>query len=324
MAKGFGALIEEEINSARNRLELGRIDGVDVYETFLRLNSLKGSLEKIGSDGDEELFRYFPVAAIAALEGHFKAVVATVVNEGSEYTERGIVLAKDKLKSATDILPLLHRQAVSIGDLVAYVIPFNSIGSIENAFTTLLNKDFKELVAKAINPYDVRNRREKPRLLVHSVKNLWTDLALAFERRHILAHETATRFSLTYEDAKSAIDACKLLAEALDAILWATIWKETPLTQYEMNCAAWESRKAVRCSLAAALRKALKIANSKGVKTDFCRIHLKWKIFNREWSSWETEFFWMGSIAPMLSARSQEKAFSARKDAIENWIMQMD
>lgn len=324
MAKNLGLEIEEGVRSARERMMHGRIDGIELYETSSRLSALNRSLKNIGPNGDAELFRYFPVAAIAALEGNFKSVVATIVNAGPEYTERGVSFAKDKLKSASDIVPLIHRKAVTIGDVVAYVIPFSSVANIENTFSALLDVDFKGLVAEAVNPYDVRNEVEDQKLLVPSVKDLFAGLSRTFKYRHILAHETASGFQLSFEDAKGAVDSCELMVKVLDAILWATIWKDEPLTQYEMNCAAWKSCDNVRASLVSTLWKALTVAKETGHRASFCEMQVKWKKFDREWTDWESQFLWDGSIKGMLIASSRESKLQIRKNAIEGWLSLVD
>lgn len=89
MARGFGAEIEAHVKSARERMMFGRVDGVELFETSTRLSQLIRSLESIGPTGDPELFRHFPVAAIAALEGHFKATVATIINTGTRTLNAG-------------------------------------------------------------------------------------------------------------------------------------------------------------------------------------------------------------------------------------------
>lgn len=323
MAKGFGAEIESQVRSVRERMEFGRIDGVELIETSARLSQLDRSLQTIGPAGDPELFRHFPVAAIAALEGHFKVTVATIINTGSPYLERGLLLAKDRLKSAVDVVPLLHRQTVTIGEVIAHVIPFNSVSSLENAFGALFDSNFKGMIAGAKSPYEVRNEYESPSALVPSVADLWSSLSLAFERRHILAHEAATKFLVSFDDAKSVLDSCALFVSALDAVMWSTIWKDEPLTQYEMNVAAWDRCKAVRATLASDLRRALAVATENGERARFRRLHALWKAFSRQWTDWEMEPFAMGSTRPMLAAYSQESALAARLSTIQNWLSLM-
>jgi hypothetical protein len=59
-----------------------------------------------------------------------------------------------------------------------------------------------------------------------------------------LAHEAATKFELSFDDAKAAVDSCAAFVNALDAVMWSTIWKDLPLTQHEMNVEAWSCCKA--------------------------------------------------------------------------------
>lgn len=320
MAKNFGSQIEEQIRSTRSRNAFGRIDGVELIDTYWRIRTLQNSLQALGPLGDSELFRYFPVAAVAALEGHFKETVAAIINSGPIYLERGLSLAKDKLKSAADIVPLLHRKTVTIGAVVAHLIPFNSVSSLENAFDTLLDGSFKNMVATARDPHAERNGLAPFEAIVPSISDLWRALALAFERRHILAHEAATQFELSFEDAKSAVEACTQVTRAIDAVLWATVWKHLPLTQYEMNVAACLQRDTARAALAATLRKAMVVATEDGERATFRKMHRAWKAYNDQWTSWESAQFAMGSMRPMLLAGSQERALVARRESVQNWL----
>lgn len=323
MARGFAVDIESQVQSIRARMQFGRVDGVELYETNVRLTQLGRSLRGIGPASDPELFRHFPVAAVAVLESHFKMTVASIINAGSPYLERGLILAKDRLKSAVDVLPLLHRKAVTVGEVVAHVIPFNAVSSFETAFRALLEADIKTLVAEARDPYYRMEDVSGANPLVASVDDLWRGLALAFERRHILAHEAATRFELSFEDAQAAVDSCAAFVNALDAIMWSTVWKDLPLTQYEMNVEAWSCCKVERRALAAEIRAALAVATERGERTRFRELHSAWKGFNKRLLAWEDESFAMGSIRPMIAARSRERALRARREAIQGWLSLM-
>lgn len=321
MARSMGTQIESQLLEARGRLRGGSIDG-GFYDANVRFWQLGKSLEGVGSGGDPELFRHFPVASVAILESHFKATVTAIVDAGSPYLERGLQLAKDRLKFAADV-PLLHRKSATIGELVAYVLPFNSISSLESTFGTLFDDDLKVLVAQVKDPYDERNERPGAEAIVPNIEVLWRGLSQAFDRRHILAHEAATRYVLSFDDAKSDIDSCALISKALDALMWSTVWRAVPLTQYEMNVAAWKSCKAVRAVLAAKIRAALAISTEDGKRARFRQMHAAWKTFTRQWLSWEDEPFVMGSIRPMLNAIAQERSLKARLESIEAWISLM-
>lgn len=319
MARSLDADIESQLKGARARLRGGSIDG-ELYDTNVRLWQLRKSLEAIGPSGDPELYRHFPVASIAVLESQFKGAIAAITNSGSPYLERGLQLAKERLRSAVDIVPLIHRKAVTIGELVAHVLPFNSTSSLENAFGALFNRELKTLIAAATDPFDVRNERVDSKPIVRDVASAFRALSLAFDRRHILAHEAATDYQISIDDARSDIESCSLFSKALDAILWATVWKKVPLTQYEMNLVAWESCKVVRTALAAKVRVAVAIAREDGERARFRQMHAAWKTFTKQWLAWESEPFAMGSIRPLLSAISQERALRARLESIDGWI----
>lgn len=324
MVKVFTTEIESQVQQMRARMQFGYADGVDLYETSMRLAQLDRSLRGIGPTSDPELFRHFPVAAVAALESHFKVTVAAIINTGSPYLERGLTLAKDRLKSAVDVVPLLHRKEVTVGEVVAHVIPFNSVSSLETAYSALLGTEIKRLVAEAQDPYRMRNGNVSGAdLLVASVAELWRGLALAFEKRHILAHEAATKFEILFDEAKDAIDSCAAFVKALDAVMWSTVWKDLPLTQYEMNIEAWSSCNAERRALAAEIRVGLVVATQNGERARFRELHIEWKKFNKRWLDWEDEPFAMGSIRPMITAISQERALRARREAIQSWLSLM-
>lgn len=324
MAKGFLAEIESQIQSTRARMQFARIDGIELAEVNSRLAQLGRSLQEVGPKGDSELFRHFPVAAVAVLESHFKTTVAAIIDAGSPYLERGLSLAKDRLKSAGDVVPLLHRKSVTIGEMVAHVIPINSVSSLETALRALFETDIKDLIATARDPYRRRSNDAVPTdPLVASVEDLWRELAAAFDRRHILAHEAATKFELSFDDAKAAIDACGALINALDAVMWSTIWKDVPLTQYEMNVEACLRYKAERKAVTAKIHAALAVATANDERARFRQLHAQWKAFSKQWFAWEAEALAMGSIRPMLAAASREQAMRARREALQGWLSLM-
>lgn len=97
-----------------------------------------------------------------------------------------------------------------------------------------------------------------------------------------MAHEAATKFELSFDDAKAAVDSCAEFVSALDAFLWSSIWKDLPLTQYEMNVEAWSCYKAERRALAAEIRAALAVATESRERARFRNLHSAWKEFNKQ------------------------------------------
>jgi hypothetical protein len=312
------ALIEQELRAAKGRIMGGFADGLHL-DTSARFTTLIRSLESLGSEGDPELYRHFPVAAVAILESDFKAAVASIVNLGGEYLSRGLELTRDRFRSAVEVVPMIHRETVTVGELVAYALPFNSVASLE-AVGKLLGKDLKGLCQSAANPHQVRTESSTPDLVVPDVEALWRDLSTTFQRRHILAHEAASKYEVSASDARASVEGCQRFTEALNAILWSTIWADEPLTQYEMNVRSWQDYLATRAALARRLKEGLAAATERAERDRFRRLHRQWKQFSESWATWELEPFAMGSIRPMLAAISRKQLAEFRLKSLESWL----
>lgn len=325
MAKVLAAGLEGQIADIRSRSLLSARQGGN-YDAMLRLHYLKQALKQLDEQSEPELYRHFPVAAIAILEACFRSFVSSVVDAGGAYLERGLVISKDKLRASIDILAAVHRKTVSLGELVAYGLPFSSVANLEGPICILLDTQFKSLVANAINPHFVRwdvsgdeSSTVRP-LIVPDVEALFRGLARTFEQRHIFAHEAAPTYTMKFADAQSAIEYVDQACHALDSILWCTAWRDEPLTQTEMNVAAWRKAQAARDRLAVALRLGLAIAKADGVRVRFRTAHAAWKKYVQSWKSWPHKHFERGSIQPLIAALDGEELWSARAQTVETWV----
>jgi hypothetical protein len=316
MAKQGKNLLDERISQVRSRLRVGRVEGA-IYEATVRITDLERSLKAIKGTENTELFRHFPVAAVATLEAHFRSSVAMVVDKGGEYFTRGVALVSDKLK-ASEIIPMIHKKSVSIGEIVAYSLPFSSLAHLEDVFDALLGQKFKQLSKCAEDPYFNRNDVIDRKLLVDDIPGLWENLHTTFHDRHVLAHESATQFIIDYDKAATAVSSVKLIIEIIDAVFWSTVWKDEPLTQYEMNVAAWEGYKQIRVKLATAIRAKRKENYSPTENSRFWSLHLKWKNWVSEWCLFSADRFAGGSIRPLIHASELSQAYEDRIKQIES------
>lgn len=316
MTKQRKILLDERISQVRSRLQVGRADGA-IYEATIRIIELERSLKALKGTENTELFRHFPVAAVATLEAHFRSSVAMIVDKGEEYFTRGVALVGDKLK-ASEIIPMIHKRNVSIGEIVAYSLPFSSLAHLEGVFDALLGQKLKHLSKYAEDPYLSRNNVVERKLLVQNISGLWEKLHNIFQDRHILAHESATQFFIDYEKAATTVECVKLIIEVIDSVLWSTVWKDEPLTQYEMNVAAWRNYKQTRLNLAAAIRARRKEHDTHLDISQLRILHLKWKEWVSEWCSFSADRFVGGSIRPLIHASELSKAYEERIRQIES------
>ncbi len=318
MAKDGGTKWENELLSAKTRSSVVNIEGAS-YETGMRLYALSTSLKNLGPHGDAELLRHFPVAVIAALETHFKATIQAIVDAGAPYLERGLLMTKDRLKLVMDFYPIVHREQVSVGDLVAHHVPFNSVGSIESAFGVLLDSNFKKVLSSIQDPYEARRDTAAPKI-VENIDELWCNLALTFERRHILAHESAAKYSVRFDHAQVAVESALLFTTAVDAVLWGTIWRDRPLTQYELNIDARDRYSESRAIFAKTLRLAYSVAKEAGNRKIFHDVHQRWRDYAKATVSWTEMDFQGGSIRPLVVASDQERLLKARNEDVSVWL----
>lgn len=316
MAKQGKTLLDERIAQVRSRLQVGRVEGA-IYEATVRIIDLERSLKALKGTDNTELFRHFPVAAVATLEAHFRSSVAMVVDKGGEYFTRGVALVGEKLK-ASEIIPMIHKKNVSIGEIVAYSLPFSSLGHLEDVFDALLGQKFKQLSRSAEDPYFSRNNVAERELLVEDISGLWESLHKTFHDRHVLAHESATQFAIDYDKAATAVNSVKLIIDVIDAVLWSTVWKDEPLTQSEMNIAAWERYQQIRVKLATAIRTKRKEHDSSLEASRFRGLHFKWKEWISDWCLFSADRFAGGSIRPLIHASELSQAYEDRIKQVES------
>lgn len=318
MVKTGMQTLENQLLSARKRLQWGHVEGA-FFDATLRLTDLHAALQRLDGSKDSELLRHFPIAAIAVLETHFKATVQAIVDSGTPYFERGISLAKDRLKSVSDVLPLVHRKTVTVGELVAHQLPFNSVSSYEEPLGVLLDVKLKHLLTTVRDPYDVRNHFESSPL-IPDTGDLWRKLAETFERRHILAHEAAPGYIVSWEEAHAAIECVSAFTIAMDAALWVTVWEKKPLTQREINDDAWSQYRQLSKDFYVLLRQAYIIAKRCGEYELFKQRQIAWRRHAVGWAQMMTDGFTGGSLKPFIAATTRRQLLEDRKKDLEVWI----
>lgn len=316
MAKQSKFSLADKVNEMRSRLRNSNID-MDVHEASSRLYDIEHALHFLRGVENQELFRHFPVAAIATLEAYFRSSVASIIDQGGEYLSRGVALLGDRVK-ASEIIPMIHKKSVTIGQIVAYSLPFSSMAHLEEVFDALLGESFKQLSRHIANPYSTRNEFAEKEPIVNDVPALWASLHKTFHDRHILAHELATQFFIDYDNAQNAITSVKLITEVIDATLWSTIWKDEPLTQYEMNCAARDKYLSLRLKLAKIIREKRSDGYIGSHPHQFRKLHFRWKAWVMDWCEYSSNRFKGGSIRPFIHATELTKEFQDYIKTLDN------
>lgn len=321
IGSGRSSLVEQLL-AARARAGIGAVDGsfLGPTERFWKLDQ---SLSRLGKNADEELYRHFPIAAVAALESHFKLAIAAIVNSERLYAERGLQLAKERLKNAPEVIPVIHDRSITIGELVAHWVPFSSLAHYEATFSNLLDLDFKRAVSSAVDPSQARSGAGDHAPIVADINDLWRQIAETFELRHILAHEAASGYAVTFESARSAVDCCATLSNATEAVIWQTAWRNEPLTQYEMNVAERKCAHEARLKLAAVMRAARRELAGTEAYSRLRENHFAWRRVARDLIEWGTGAAVGYSMFPMLVSSGYKTADSTIAVEVENYLRYM-
>ncbi|MFJ2334809.1 hypothetical protein [Pseudomonas helleri] len=302
--------LAHRIPQIKSRLDLGIVEG-ELAESSTRMRELRKALNKLEKVSDSELYRYFPVASIATLESHFRQVVTLIVNVGGDYLSRGVELLGDKVK-AIEIIPMMHSNHITAGEIVAYSLPFSSLAHVESVLDKLLGESFKYLAASVEDPWPQRLELEWRGPIVEDVLLVWRNASQAFEDRHIIAHESASKFFVSYKRAENSVESIAKLIEVMDAVLWATVWKSVPLTQREINDAAYKRMQQSRLMLAQSLRRRRHSFEEFNRRSEFRKLHLHWKLQVNSWVKFNVAGCWMGAFKDLVWAEGVESAIESR------------
>jgi len=314
MKQGRVALAHR-ITQIQSRLELGVVEG-ELAESSARMQELNKALSGLEHSENAELFRYFPVASIATLESHFRQVVALIINEGGDYLSRGVELLGDKVK-AIELIPMMQSNRISVGEIVAYSLPFSTLAHVEGVLDKLLGESFKSLALSVEDPFAKRLKLNWGGPIAKDISLVWKGASQAFEDRHIVAHESASRFVITYERAFSSVSAISKLIEVMDAMLWSTVWNDTPLTQREINDAACKRMQQSRLRLAQCIRLKRYSFDDPSRVALFRRLHLDWKFRVKEWVKFSGSDCVMGAFKDLVWADELNAAIESRISEVD-------
>lgn len=285
--------LEAQLDEIQSRLNPRYVEGC-VRALDLRVRDLRRALESIHDD-QNELYRYFPVAALATLESYFKTAVAAIIDHSSEYLERGLALIAERSLKAHEAIGIIRSGTATPGQLIAHLLPFSSLAHLENSIDKLLDASIKEQLRTALDAYDVRNEQNEPRVVVTDVPDLWRRLDQAFRHRHILAHEAAPDFRLTRNEVCEVIDAVDEFMHGANAVLWNSVWRATPLTMREINDRAGKEMFQCRQRLSSLIRKLKRLG-----RLDIHR-HRLWRTYFLGYMNGVGDEM-MGSIRPRVYA----------------------
>ncbi len=229
----------EEILSVRLRNELPpRYGGA-----LIKLQALEYAIRK-AAEMPLEMLKYFPIATVASLEAYFRSAVKELIDFGPPFSENAVGFdgAKDLPRDFTTVLAI-QAKAITVGDLIGHLLPFNSLDDIDRNMTTIIGQSFLEKLKSAQDRWAIEIKKAAPKPIIDNPCEVYQHVKETFRLRHIYCHEVAFFERADVNLITKCFVNSTLFLKAADALIWDLVAPNAPLTQSAMNVMAFQDFK---------------------------------------------------------------------------------
>lgn len=264
-----------------------------------RLDTLKQTYNNCTAM-NAELLRYAPIATVSMLEAFARYAIKELCNHGEPFISNALKNPelKDR-KFDLKLLSTLHATNITVGDLIAHIVPINRLDGILSIIESVSGYNFKVEIKNAHNRWDVEVRRLPPIPIINNIDLTLGYLSSAFEYRHIYAHELANKHQITPDEVTNIISSLELFINASTAVLSNILHPNSPLTQRDMTEKACEMCTIAQDSLNKRIEK-IRAGVSGKQRLCFDSAVNMWAIFAKEWGKFEGLKADGGSMQSML------------------------
>jgi uncharacterized protein YecT (DUF1311 family) len=226
----------EEILSVRLRNETNPRWGA----ATLRLLELDVALQKLG-ELPAGVSKYFPIGIVAVMEAYFRAAIRELVDHGPPYSENAAKFEKDRgLSLDFSIVLAIQGRKITLGELVAHLVPLKSLEDIDRNMSTVLQTSFLDALKGTEDRWaiEVEGAARKP--ILQNPEEIFDDVKKTFRLRHIYCHEIADSEKPDIAVITKSFDSSSIFLKAADQLMWNLVAPGAPLSQGEMNAKASE------------------------------------------------------------------------------------
>jgi hypothetical protein len=296
--------------------------GSTMSELSVRLFALERTFKKLDEikldEIETELFRYFPVALIACVEGYFRMAIKDLIDAGEPYLTNAEKPASS-FKLDFSVLRAVHGKTITVGELVAHSVQLSRLEHIEVALSSLLGTSFLRALRTTTDRWAHEIKGEPATPILTEPDRVFADVARTFELRHIICHEIASAYEIKVEEVAQCFESCATFMRAADELISETINPGAPLTQTDMNIAAGKSLSEKQIELAEAveiLRSRLNAAEL----VAFEEAQVKWQLYCDAWAHFVAgERATGGTIWPLIYAGAAEAVVERRLEEISGY-----
>jgi uncharacterized protein YecT (DUF1311 family) len=183
-----------------------------------RLSHLEWSLQRLaGLSGAHELLKYFPIGAVACVEGYFRRVIANLIDRGAPYSENALDLGK-AIEGRVDLRGVLaiQQDKLTAGDLIAHLLQISSLDDVNRHMSVVLKDSFLEALRPHIlpdaAPAAVPGAPEQQQSLSGPdlAGRVYADINECFRLRHIFCHEPDSRVNIEAATAQRLLESTNM------------------------------------------------------------------------------------------------------------------
>lgn len=314
MAKHRLTRVDSEVADVRSRLLVKNWDTVTV-DVYHRFAALRRFMREVSGD---EVCRHVVVSTVGALQTFQRGTIVSLVNFSEMYRIRAAEFFQEKV-SLKDAMRWLSGESFTFGELAAHMASCNSAADMITVIEVLLECKLRSALESVVDPLKRRNGVTELERIVPDFDRLIVDLDEAFRWRHIFAHEAAVSVELPADRCKALLNAVVQWTQAIDGLLWATAYRDLPLTQYEMNVHAGKEVAEARARLAKAMRKASRVMEKRSLRKN----HFTWRTQTNEWS--DIAYGGRdGTMWPAVRGTHLAKAYDFRAEEVLACISSLD
>lgn len=196
----------QEIIKIRQRN--GQLDGGELQR---RLEELEEQFQVIIRSRDAkmnkaELIKYFPIATVACAEAFFRTTCQQLIDLGEPFSKNAVRFNQvQNVKFDFELVNAIQGKAVTIGEIVSHILPFNNLKDINSNLSIITGKDFlKELKLFKRESKVVTEHTKAVNFFSENHDAVLTSVERIYELRHIYCHEFGLKVEVDLSEVRIA------------------------------------------------------------------------------------------------------------------------
>ncbi|HET6252993.1 MAG TPA: hypothetical protein VFE32_02900 [Puia sp.] len=201
------------------------------HKRFTEIDLLLAAVKNHNIKESAAILKYIPSATVACLEGFCRSTLKELIDKGKPYTNRVEDLEiKLQLKLRFSVLLEVQNRSLTMGELIAHVLPCSRLEDINTAFSIVLDAPFLSSL-KTYSRHSIFDKRAYAYQYFQAhYSEIYTDIQRLFELRHILSHEIAHDLCLDETEVLRCYQNARIFLDHAQDYIWNVLEPDRPET----------------------------------------------------------------------------------------------